>query len=137
MPKLARPVNPDTLPAPTGYAHAWESQGGRLLHVAGQVPVDRDGRVVGVGDLVAQFAQVCRNLQAVLAAAGGRLGDVVKLTIYVLDRGAYKSRLKEIGAVYREHFGRHYPAMTLVEVKGLFDDDRGVAIEVEATAVLD
>ena len=62
--------------------------------------------------------------------------DVMKLTIYVLSKADYKVRVREIGAVYREYFGRHYPAMTLVEVKGLYDDDQGCAIEIEGVAVV-
>jgi enamine deaminase RidA (YjgF/YER057c/UK114 family) len=57
--------------------------------------------------------------------------------VYVLSKADYKARAREIGGVYREYFGRHYPAMTFLEVKGLYDDDRGCAIEIEAVAVLD
>jgi enamine deaminase RidA (YjgF/YER057c/UK114 family) len=137
MPKLVSAVNPPTLSKPVGYAHAWEVQGGKTLHIAGQVALDGEGHVVGAGDVVAQFRQVCENLKAILVSRGGQLNDVVKLTIYVLDKASYKATLKETGAVYREYFGRHFPAMTLVEVKGLFDDDRGIVIEIEATAVVD
>ena len=135
MPKHIEAVNPPALARPVGYSHAWETQGGRTLHLAGQVAFDAAGRVVGVGDLVAQFRQVCANLQAVLAARGGRMTDIVKLTIYVTSKTDYKARARDIGAVYREFFGKHFPAMTLVEVKGLYDDD--CAIEVEGVAVLD
>jgi enamine deaminase RidA (YjgF/YER057c/UK114 family) len=130
------PVNPPALMRPVGYSHGWAARGGRLLVVAGQVAKDAEGRVVGAGDLVAQFRQVCENLRAVVAAAGGTLTDVVKLTIYVTDVPAYKARLKPIGEVYREYFGRHYPAMTLVGVRDLFDAEDGCLIEVEALAVL-
>ncbi len=137
MAKLAQPVNPPTLAKPVGYSHAWETQGGKAVYLAGQVAFDKDGRVVGKGDLVAQFRQVCENLKAVLASRGGRLDDIVKLNIYVLSKADYKAKSKEIGAVYREYFGRHYPAMTLLEVKGLYDEDQGCAIEIEGVAVLD
>jgi enamine deaminase RidA (YjgF/YER057c/UK114 family) len=73
----------------------------------------------------------------VLLARAGELNDIVKLTIFVLDKSAYKARAKEIGPVYREFFGRHYPAMTFLEVKGLYDDDQGCLIEIEAVAVVD
>lgn len=135
MSKHIEAVNPPALARPVGYSHAWEAQGGRTLHLAGQVAFDATGHVVGVGDLVAQFRQVCANLQAVLAARGGRLTDIVKLTIYVTSKADYKARARDIGAVYREFFGKHFPAMTLVEVKSLYDDD--CAIEVEGVAVLD
>jgi enamine deaminase RidA (YjgF/YER057c/UK114 family) len=135
MPKLTQPINPPSLPKPVGYSHGWEAQGGKTVYLAGQVAFDKDGRVVGPGDLVAQFRQVCENLKAVLSARGGRLEDILKLTIYVLSKSEYKARGREIGAVYREYFGRHYPAMTLVEVKGLYDD--GCLIEIEGVAVVD
>ena len=137
MAKLVQAVNPPTVATPVGYSHAYEAQGGRTLYLAGQVAFDREGRVIGPGDLVAQFRQVCENLEAVLLARGGQMNDIVKLTIYVLSKADYKARAQEIGTVYRAYFGRHYPAMTLVEVKGLYDDDQGCAIEIEGVAIMD
>jgi len=137
MAKLVQPVNPPSLAKPAGYSHGIEVQGGKTLYVAGQVAFDKDGKLVGAGDLVAQFKQICQNLKTVLLARAGKLSDIVKLTIFVLDKSAYKARGKEIGAVYREFFGRHYPAMTLLEVKGLYDDDQGCLMEIEAVAVMD
>jgi enamine deaminase RidA (YjgF/YER057c/UK114 family) len=137
MAKLVQPVNPPSLARPAGYSHGMEVQGGKALYLAGQVAFDKDGKLVGAGDLVAQFRQICQNLRAVLLARAGQLNDIVKLSIFVLDKSAYKARAKEIGAVYREFFGRHYPAMTLLEVKGLYDDDQGCLMEIEAVAVLD
>jgi enamine deaminase RidA (YjgF/YER057c/UK114 family) len=136
MTTLREPLNSATLPRPVGYSHAWQVQGGKTVYLAGQVAFDRDGRVVGKGDLVAQFRQVCENLKHALAAGGGQMADIVKLTIYVLSKADYKARAREIGTVYREYFGHHYPAMTLVEVKALYDDDQGCAIEVEGVAVI-
>ena len=137
MPKLVTPVNPPSLLKPVGYSHGWETQGGKTLYLAGQVAFDKDGQVVGKGDLAAQFRQVCENLKALTQARGGTLNDIVKLTIYVLSKAEYKARSKEIGAVYREYFGRHFPAMTLIEVKGLYDEDQGCLIEIEGVAVID
>ena len=128
-------ILPRTLPKPQGYSYGYEVKQGRLVFIAGQVARDAKNQVVGKGDVVAQFRQVCANIQAVLNAAGGDMTDVVKLTIYVLDVNDYKQRLRELGAVYREYFGKHFPAMTLVEVKGLYDDD--CAIEIEGVAVID
>jgi len=130
-------VNPEALTRPRGYSHGIEAAGGPLLFLAGQVAFDRDGRLVGRSDLVAQFHQVLQNLRAVLEARGGRLQNLVKLTIYVLDRKAYQAQARAIGEVYREQFGRHYPAMTLVEVFGLYDEDAGALLEIEGVAVLD
>jgi enamine deaminase RidA (YjgF/YER057c/UK114 family) len=131
-----RPVNPSTLARPVGYAHGFEVRGGRVLFLAGQVARDAEWNVVGRGDLVAQFRQVCENLRAVVAEAGGRLTDIVKLTIYVLDVAEYKARGKEIGAVYREFFGRHFPAMTLVGARDLYDAADGCLIEIEGVAAI-
>jgi enamine deaminase RidA (YjgF/YER057c/UK114 family) len=135
MPKVMTAVNPATLATPLGYSHAWETQGGKTLYLAGQVAFDTSGKVVGTGDLVAQFRQVCENLKAILLTRGGRMNDIVKLTIYVLSKTEYKAKGREIGLVYREYFGKHFPAMTLVEVKALYDE--GCAIEIEGIAVLD
>ena len=135
MPKLTLAVNPPTLAKPVGYSHGFEVQGGKTLYMAGQVATDKAGTVVGKGDLVAQFRQVCENLKALLLARGGQMNDIVKLTVYVLSKADYKAKARDIGLVYREYFGRHFPAMTLVEVKGLYDDD--CAIEIEGVAVLD
>jgi len=135
MPKVMQPVNPPSLPTPAGYAHGWEVQGGKTVYIAGQVAIDKAGHVVGKGDLVGQFRQVCENLKAVVVARAGQMKDIVKLTIYVLSKTEYKALGREIGAVYREYFGRHYPAMTLVEVRGLYNDD--CLIEIEGIAVVD
>ena len=133
MPKTA--VNPATLMKPVGYSHDFEVRGGRILFLAGQIASDKDGHIVGKGDIVAQFRQVCENLKTVVESQGGTLQDVVKLTICVLDKNNYRASGKAIGQVYREYFGRHYPAMTLLEIKGLYDE--GAMLEVEGFAALD
>jgi enamine deaminase RidA (YjgF/YER057c/UK114 family) len=128
--------NPPSLPKAVGFSHTAETRGGRTLFLAGQVAKDREGLVVGKGDLVAQFRQVCENLKAAVTAGGGQLTDVVKLTIYVLDVGDYKRQTKAIGGVYREYFGKHFPAMTLVGVRDLYDAAEGCQIEIEGFACL-
>ena len=130
------PINPPTLSRPRGFSHAVEVEGSRLLFMAGQVAFDTNGQVVGKGNLVAQFRRVCENLKALVESRGGSLQDIAKMTIYVLDKEEYRRQSKAIGEVYREYFGRHYPAMTLVEVKGLYDQDAGCLIEIEAIAGL-
>ena len=129
-------VQPRTLPKPAGFSYGYEVKRGRLVFLAGQVARDESNAVVGKGDVVAQFRQVCRNLQAVMNAAGGDMTDIVKLTIYVLDTAAYKAHLREIGGVYREYFGKHFPAMTLVGARDLFDAADGCLIEIEGVAAL-
>jgi enamine deaminase RidA (YjgF/YER057c/UK114 family) len=130
-------VNPSSLMKPIGFSHGFEVRGGRILFLAGQVAFDKAGRVVGRGDIVAQFRQVCENLKAVVEAQGGTLQDVVKLNIYVTDRNIYMDSRPAIGEVYREYFGRHFPAMTLAEVKGLYDQTGEVMLEIEGIAALD
>lgn len=128
-------INPSTLVKPTGYTHGVVTTGGRLLFLAGQPGLDANGNVASPGDIVAQCAQAYANLKAVIEAAGGAVTDVVKFTIYVTDKAAYKANLKAIGAAYRNIFGKHYPAMTLVEIKSLFDDD--ALVEIEGFAVIE
>jgi enamine deaminase RidA (YjgF/YER057c/UK114 family) len=129
-------VQPRTLPKPAGFSYGYEVKRGRLVFISGQVARDESNAVVGKGDLVAQFRQVCRNIQTVMSAAGGDMTDIVKLTIYVLDAADYKQHLREIGGVYREYFGKHYPAMTLVGARDLFDAADGCLIEIEGVAAL-
>ena len=129
-------VVPRTLPKPAGFSYGYEVKQGRLVFVAGQVARDEKNEVVGRGDIAAQFRQVCRNIQTVLSAAGGDMTDLVKLTIYVLDVAEYKKNLPAIGEVYREYFGKHFPAMTLVGARDLFDAADGCVIEIEGVAAL-
>lgn len=126
--------NPTSLAKPSGYNHGVLTRGGRLLFLAGQPGLDVNGNVTAPGDIVAQFTQAVSNIKAVVEEAGGTLTDIVKLTLFVTDRKAYKDNLRPIGAAYRQFFGRYYPAMTLVECKGLFDD--AALIELDAIAVL-
>ena len=128
-------INPPTLVKPTGYAHGAVTSIGRLLFLAGQPGLDANGNVASPGDIVAQCAQAYANLKAVIEAAGGAVTDVVKLTIYVTDKAAYKANLKSIGAAYRNVFGKHYPAMTLVEIKSLFDEE--AMVEIDGFAVIE
>ncbi len=128
-------LNPDSLTKPSGYAHGITSEGGRLLFLAGQSGMDSSGKIGAPGDLIAQFTQALANLKAVVESAGGVMTDIVKLTIFVTDKDDYKAKLKPIGAAYRSFFGRYYPAMTLVEVKSLFDDE--AMVEIEGLAVIE
>lgn len=130
MPTL---LNPPSLAKPTGYSNGVLASG-RVLFLAGQTGMDATGAIAAPGDLVAQFAQAIANLQAVVTQAGGTMTDVVKLNLYVTDKNLYKANLKPIGQAYRAVFGKHYPAMTLVEVKSLFDDE--ALIEIEGMAVI-
>ena len=127
-------INPSVLTKPSGYVHGVLTQGGHLLFLAGQTGVGPEGNFASPGDLVAQFAQALANLRVVVEEAGGAMTDIVKLTVFVTDKALYRANLKPIGEAYRSFFGRYYPAMTLVEVKGLFDDE--ALVEVEGIAVI-
>jgi enamine deaminase RidA (YjgF/YER057c/UK114 family) len=136
MAKDVRAVNPPTLMKPSGFSHGYEVIEGKTLYIAGQIAKDKDGQLVGAGDVVAQFRQVCENIRLLLASRGAQMVDVVKLTIYVLDVPGYKARLKELGPVYREYFGKHFPAMTLVGARDLFDAADGAMLEIEGIAIV-
>jgi enamine deaminase RidA (YjgF/YER057c/UK114 family) len=126
------PVNPDSLARPKGYSNGMKG-GGELLFVAGQIGWNREGRLVSA-DLVEQFAQALDNVIDVVWAAGGKPESLARLTIYVVDKAEYAVRRRPIGEAYRKRMGRHYPAMTLVEVKALYEP--GALVEIEATALL-
>jgi len=128
-------VNPPSLPRPSGFSHGVEVTGGRLLFLAGQTALDADGRIAARGDLIGQFRQALANVGAVIAARGGTLRDLVKVTFYVRDKADYRAKVKPIGQLYREMLGGHYPATTLVEVSGLWDDD--ALVEIDGIAVME
>jgi reactive intermediate/imine deaminase len=123
-------LSPDTLPKPFGYSHVVDASGSRIVYVSGQVPLDRDGQLVGEGDFDAQTRQVFENLTAALEAAGVDWSDVVKLNYFVVDI----SRIVSVRAIRDEYVDTERPpASTLVEVSRLFRED--VLIEIDAVAV--
>ncbi len=126
-----RNVNPEELGPAKGFAHA--TVAGDSVWIGGQIGSDASGRVVEPGDLVAQFARAIRNVGIALRAAGCGPEDTVKLTYYVTDLDIYRANLGVIGAAYREVFGRHYPASTVIGVRSLFDPN--ALVEIDAVAV--
>lgn len=122
-------INPPSLPAPRGFNHGFLCSGGQTLFLAGQDASDGDGRIVCLGDIVGQYEQVLKNLQAVVTAAGGTMQDIVKMNIYVCDRDDYVAHLKQLGRVHRTYFGNHYPATALFEVVGFYQKENLVEIE--------
>mgnify|MGYP001392295727 CR=1 FL=1 len=124
-------INPPDLAPPRGFSHG-ATGSGRLLFVAGQTGTDQGGRLVS-DDLVAQFDRAISGVARVVEAAGGRPEDIVKINLLVVDQGEYRARGEQIGAAYRQHMGRHFPPMTLAEVKGLWD---GAKVEIEAVALV-
>ena len=127
-------INPESLGAPRGYSNGVLTEaGGRLLFIAGQVAWNQQQQIVS-DDLVKQFDRALVNLIAVVSEARGNPEQIARLIIYVTDKDEYKRRMKEIGERYRARMGKHFPAMVLVEVKSLLEDD--AKIEIEGIAVL-
>lgn len=127
-------INPESLGASSGYSHGVLTEtGGRLLFISGQVAWDKRQRIVS-NDLVEQFDRALANVLAVVSDAGGRPDQIARLIIYVTDKDDYRQRMKEIGQSYRARMGKHFPAMVLVEVKSLLEND--AKIEIEGMAVL-
>src|SRR3954470_22676090 len=129
-----RLINPESLGPPRGYSNGVLSNpGARILFIAGQVAWDQHQQIVS-DDLVEQFDRALANVISVVADAGGEPRFIARLVIYVTDKNEYRNRMKEIGERYRARMDKHFPAMVLVEVKGLLEDT--AKIEIEATAVL-
>jgi len=126
-------VTAPELAEPVGYAHAVAAAPGRLVHLGGQTALNAQGEIVGEG-LVEQLDVAAGNVVAALRAAGGRPEDIVSMQMFVTDVAAYRAQLRELGAVWRRHFGRHYPASGLFGVTRLFDDE--ALIELMAVAVV-
>jgi len=124
---LERPVaspheirNPETLPPAQGFSHAVIAQAGRTVYLAGQTAQQKDGLIVGA-TMAEQFDLAAGNVVKALEAAGAHPQDLVSIQIFVTDVTEYQRLSKQVGEAYRRHFGRHYPAMALLEVRRLFD----------------
>ncbi len=127
------PVQPEGWALPKGYSNGYRL--GNMLFVAGQVAWDEQCRIVGGDDFAAQFRQAIRNVRAVLDRAGVPPERVGRVTVYVTDKDAYIAASREVGAAWRESIGRHFPAMTMVQVAALLEE--GAMVEIEATAVVE
>ncbi len=131
---VPRYVNPSSLTAPRGYSNGVVyGAGGSVVFLAGQIGWDAAGRIVS-DRFEDQFDQALANLVAIVTDAGGTPESIGKLTIYVLDCDEYISARKAIGERYRRRMGRHFPAMTLVEVRALLEP--GARLEIEGIAWL-
>ncbi|MGK3938713.1 RidA family protein [Streptomyces sp. RP5T] len=129
----AERINPPELSPPTGFSHAVVATGSRVVFLAGQTALDADGKVVG-DSLPEQFEKALTNLLTALAAAGGTPSDLARVTVYATDIAAYRAHARELGCIWRELAGRDYPAMAVVEVVRLWDDQ--AAVELDGFAVL-
>jgi enamine deaminase RidA (YjgF/YER057c/UK114 family) len=126
-----RIVNPEPLVAPSGYSHALVAAPGRTIYLAGQtahVPGEETPE-----DIVEQFDRAARKVVVALEAAGGRPEDLVSMQIFTTDLEDYLSKSRAIGDAYQRHFGKHYPAAALIEVRGLVG---GAKIELSSIAVV-
>ena len=129
-----RYINPDAVSKPGAYTHVVEATGNRIVFISGQVALDKDGNVVGAGDLSTQAEQVFQNLQACLASVGATFADVTKMTTFIVGYQAARDRAV-LGAVRQKYLpASNPPASTLVGVQALATPD--IMIEIEATAVL-
>ena len=126
------PLQPPGWAPAKGYANGIAARGTQIF-VGGQIGWNAQQQFES-DDFIAQTAQALRNVVAVLAAGGAEPEHMVRMTWYILDRVEYNARLKELGGVYRDIIGRHYPAMTCVQVVALVEVR--AKVEIEVTAVL-
>ncbi len=125
-------LQPPGWPRPKGFACGVRA-GGASVFVSGQIGWDEQGHFAA-RDLAGQVRQALQNVVTILAEAGAGPEHVVRLTWYVTDKGEYLAAQREIGVVYREVMGRHFPAMSVLVVAALLEDD--AKVEIEATAVV-
>jgi enamine deaminase RidA (YjgF/YER057c/UK114 family) len=123
---------PDGWPRPSGYSNGIAASGTQIF-VAGQIGWDANQNLAK-GDFLAQSRQALLNIVSVLTAGGAKPEHLVRLTWYVTSAEQYRSAAKELGAIYREVIGKHYPVMTAVQVCALMEPD--ALVEIEATAVV-
>ncbi|MFZ4150559.1 RidA family protein [Streptomyces pseudogriseolus] len=129
----AERVNPPGLSPPAGFSHAVVATGSRVVFLAGQTALDGDGKIVG-DTLPEQFTRALTNLLTALRAAGGTPADLARVTVYSTDVAAYRTHARELGRVWRDLAGRDYPAMAVVEVVRLWDEE--AMVELDGFAVL-
>ena len=125
-------IQPDGWAEAKGYANGVLTKDG-TLYVGGQIGWD-ETQTFTSHDFIGQMEQVLINIKAIVESAGGECADIVRLTWYVTDKKEYLARQREVGQVYRKVLGRHFPAMTMVVVDALVEDE--ALLEIEATAVI-
>ena len=127
-----RILQPPGWPRPRGFSNGVAASG-QMIFVSGMVGWDASGKFVA-SDFLGQARQALQNIVKVLAEAKAKPEHVVRMTWYVVDKKEYLASSEELGTVYREIFGSHYPAMTAVQVAGLIEDK--ARLEIEVTAVI-
>jgi len=130
---MMRILQPPSWARPRGFSNGVAAKGGTTVYVAGQVGWTGSG-AWEARDFAGQFRQALSNVLEVLAQARGRPEHIVRLTWYVIDRNEYLASLEAVGTAYRELMGRHYPAMSVVQVSALVESL--ARLEIEATAVI-
>lgn len=126
---MSTAYNPPDLWQPFGAFSQLQILGeGRVVHLKGQVALDRDGKIVGAGDMRAQVSQVLENIKAALTAIGGQMRDIVSLTQYVTDIDAFM----QAGDIRKRHFAEPYPVTTTVQVMRLYHP--ALVVEIAAIA---
>ena len=120
-------INPSTLAPPLGFSHAAVAAQGKTVYLGGQTAHGPTGILQG-SDIVQQFDAAAGNVVTALKAVGAEPEDLVSMQIFVTDADAYRGATHELRDVYRKHFGRHYPALALFEVVGLYDPDAYVEL---------
>jgi enamine deaminase RidA (YjgF/YER057c/UK114 family) len=127
-------LNPAELSPPTGFTHAVTAHtGGRVVFLAGQTALDGEGKVVD-GELPVQFERALANLLTALRAAGGDPGSLARVTVYTTDVAAYREHAPQLGRIWRTLAGRDYPAMAVIGVVRLWDEQ--ALVELDGIAVL-
>lgn len=125
-------IHPDGWLPAKGYANGMLTRDG-VLHIGGQIGWDAN-KVFVSADFIGQMRQALSNIRSIVEAAGGTVEDVTRLTWFVTDKAEYLAHQAEVGAAYRDVFGKHFPAMSMVVVSALIEDD--AKVEIEATAHL-
>ena len=125
-------IQPAHWPRPKGYANGVVASG-RTVFVSGMIASNAQGKVVA-GDFVSQACQTLKNIVEILREAGAKPEHIVRMNWYVVDKNEYLGAYRQLGAVYREIIGSHYPAMTAVQVTSLLED--AARLEIEVTAVI-
>ena len=129
---MHKTLQPAAWPRPKGYANGIAASGSQTIYTGGLIGWDAQGRFPG-RDFVKQVRATLENIVAVLREADAGPEHLVRMTWYITDKQAYQDNLAGIGAAYREVIGRHFPAMAVVQVVALMEDD--AMVEIEATAV--
>jgi enamine deaminase RidA (YjgF/YER057c/UK114 family) len=126
-------IDPPELSPATGFSHAVVATGSRVVFLAGQTALDGDGKITGT-TLPEQFTRALDNLLTALRAAGGTPADLARVTVYATDVAAYRAHAPELGRIWRRSAGRDYPAMAVVQVVRLWDEE--AMVELDGFAVL-